>query len=131
MKFSGTKKAGIVIVGVLVFAIGFFGFKQDDKNFQIAKNLDIYLDQKKTYAQDIMLLKTVYISCKHNYIISYEHIHITYTSQFFTSLQCAKLYDTHVLLAIFSTEFVLKYMQHKSVLILHSNNAVCECVCIY
>jgi len=42
MKFSGTKKAGIVIVGVLVFAIGFFGFKQDDKNFQIAKNLDIY-----------------------------------------------------------------------------------------
>ena len=42
MKFSGTKKAGIVIVGVLVFAIGFYGFKQDDKNFQIAKNLDIY-----------------------------------------------------------------------------------------
>lgn len=42
MKFSRTKKAGIVIVGILVFAIGFFGFKQDDKNFQIAKNLDIY-----------------------------------------------------------------------------------------
>lgn len=42
MKFSGTKKAGIVIVGILALAIGFFGFKQDDKNFQIAKNLDIY-----------------------------------------------------------------------------------------
>ncbi|MDP3431440.1 MAG: S41 family peptidase [Bacteroidota bacterium] len=42
MKFSRTKKAGIVIVGILVFAIGFYSFKQDDKNFQIAKNLDIY-----------------------------------------------------------------------------------------
>ncbi len=42
MKLSGTKKAGIVIVGIFVFAIGFYSFKQDDKNFQIAKNLDIY-----------------------------------------------------------------------------------------
>jgi carboxyl-terminal processing protease len=42
MKFSRTKKAGIVIVGILVFAISFYSFKQDDKNFQIAKNLDIY-----------------------------------------------------------------------------------------
>ncbi len=42
MKFSRTKKAGIVIVGICVFAISFFSFKQDDKNFQIAKNLDIY-----------------------------------------------------------------------------------------
>lgn len=42
MKFSKTKKAGIVIVGILVFAISFISFKQDDKNFQIAKNLDIY-----------------------------------------------------------------------------------------
>jgi carboxyl-terminal processing protease len=42
MKLSRTKKAGIVIVGVCVFAISFFSFKQDDKNFQIAKNLDIY-----------------------------------------------------------------------------------------
>ena len=42
MKLSKTKKAGIVIVGICVFAIGFFSFKQDDKNFQIAKNLDIY-----------------------------------------------------------------------------------------
>lgn len=42
MKISRTKKAGIVIVGVIVFAISFYSFKQDDKNFQIAKNLDIY-----------------------------------------------------------------------------------------
>lgn len=42
MKLSRTKKAGIVIVGICVFAIGFYSFKQDDKNFQIAKNLDIY-----------------------------------------------------------------------------------------
>lgn len=42
MKLSKTKKAGIVLVGILVFAIGFYSFKQDDKNFQIAKNLDIY-----------------------------------------------------------------------------------------
>lgn len=42
MKFSRTKKTGIVFAAILVFAIGFFGFKQDDKNFQIAKNLDIY-----------------------------------------------------------------------------------------
>ncbi len=42
MKFSKTKKAGLVIVGILVFAISFYSFKQDDKNFQIAKNLDIY-----------------------------------------------------------------------------------------
>jgi carboxyl-terminal processing protease len=42
MKLSRTKKAGIVIVGICVFAISFFSFKQDDKNFQIAKNLDIY-----------------------------------------------------------------------------------------
>lgn len=42
MKFSGLKKAGIIIFGVLFLAIGFYGFKQDDKNFQIAKNLDIY-----------------------------------------------------------------------------------------
>ncbi len=42
MKFSRTKKAGIVIVGILVFSISFYSFKQDDKNFQIAKNLDIY-----------------------------------------------------------------------------------------
>lgn len=42
MKFSKTKKAGIIIVGIFVFAISFYSFKQDDKNFQIAKNLDIY-----------------------------------------------------------------------------------------
>jgi carboxyl-terminal processing protease len=42
MKISGAKKAGIVVVGLLVFTIGFYSFKQDDKNFQIAKNLDIY-----------------------------------------------------------------------------------------
>lgn len=42
MKFSRAKKAGIVLVGILVFAISFYSFKQDDKNFQIAKNLDIY-----------------------------------------------------------------------------------------
>lgn len=42
MKLSRTKKAGIVIVGICAFAIGFYSFKQDDKNFQIAKNLDIY-----------------------------------------------------------------------------------------
>jgi carboxyl-terminal processing protease len=42
MKLSRTKKAGIVIVGICVFAISFYSFKQDDKNFQIAKNLDIY-----------------------------------------------------------------------------------------
>ena len=42
MNISRAKKAGIVIVGVIVFAISFYSFKQDDKNFQIAKNLDIY-----------------------------------------------------------------------------------------
>jgi len=42
MKLSRTKKALIVIVGVCVFAVSFYSFKQDDKNFQIAKNLDIY-----------------------------------------------------------------------------------------
>ena len=42
MKFSKTKKTGIVIVGICVFVISFYSFKQDDKNFQIAKNLDIY-----------------------------------------------------------------------------------------
>lgn len=42
MKFSRTKKAVMVIVGVCVLAISFYSFKQDDKNFQIAKNLDIY-----------------------------------------------------------------------------------------
>lgn len=42
MKFSKTKKAGIVLVGIVVFALSFYSFKQDDKNFQIAKNLDIY-----------------------------------------------------------------------------------------
>lgn len=42
MKLSRTKRAGIVIVGICAFAISFYSFKQDDKNFQIAKNLDIY-----------------------------------------------------------------------------------------
>jgi carboxyl-terminal processing protease len=42
MKFSKTKKAAIVVVGIFAFAISFYSFKQDDKNFQIAKNLDIY-----------------------------------------------------------------------------------------
>jgi carboxyl-terminal processing protease len=42
MKFSKTKKAVVVIVGIFVFAVSFYSFKQDDKNFQIAKNLDIY-----------------------------------------------------------------------------------------
>ncbi len=42
MKFSRTKKAAIVVVGIFAFAISFYSFKQDDKNFQIAKNLDIY-----------------------------------------------------------------------------------------
>jgi carboxyl-terminal processing protease len=42
MKLSGTKKAGIAVIGICIVAISFFGFRQDDKNFQIAKNLDIY-----------------------------------------------------------------------------------------
>ena len=42
MKFSKTKKAAIVIVGIFAFVLSFYSFKQDDKNFQIAKNLDIY-----------------------------------------------------------------------------------------
>lgn len=42
MKFSKTKKAGILLVGILVLMLGLYGFNQDDKNFQIAKNLDIY-----------------------------------------------------------------------------------------
>jgi len=42
MKFSKTKKAVIVVVGIFAFGISFYSFKQDDKNFQIAKNLDIY-----------------------------------------------------------------------------------------
>jgi len=42
MKLSRTKKAVIVIVGACVFGLSFYSFKQDDKNFQIAKNLDIY-----------------------------------------------------------------------------------------
>lgn len=42
MKFSKMKKAGIVLVSVLVFVMSFYAFKQDDKNFQIAKSLDIY-----------------------------------------------------------------------------------------
>lgn len=42
MRFSKTKKASIIIVGIFAFAISFYSFKQDDKNFQIAKNLDIY-----------------------------------------------------------------------------------------
>jgi len=42
MKFSKTKKAVIVIVGICLLSVGFYSFKQDDKNFQIAKNLDIY-----------------------------------------------------------------------------------------
>jgi len=42
MKFSRTKKAVIIVVGIFVFAISLYSFKQDDKNFQIAKNLDIY-----------------------------------------------------------------------------------------
>ena len=42
MKFSRTKKAVIVIVGVCFLGLSFYGFKQDDKNFRIAKNLDIY-----------------------------------------------------------------------------------------
>jgi len=42
MKTSGAKRAGIFVVGILVITIGFYSFKQDDKNFQIAKNLDIY-----------------------------------------------------------------------------------------
>ena len=42
MKLSRTKKAVTVIVGICFFALSFYSFKQDDKNFQIAKNLDIY-----------------------------------------------------------------------------------------
>lgn len=42
MKLSRTKKAVMVIVGVCFFALSFYSFKQDDKNFEIAKNLDIY-----------------------------------------------------------------------------------------
>ena len=42
MKFSRTKKAVIAIAGIFVFAVSLYSFKQDDKNFQIAKNLDIY-----------------------------------------------------------------------------------------
>ncbi|HEY3372016.1 MAG TPA: S41 family peptidase [Prolixibacteraceae bacterium] len=42
MKLSRTKKAVIVVLGVCFFTLSFYSFKQDDKNFQIAKNLDIY-----------------------------------------------------------------------------------------
>jgi carboxyl-terminal processing protease len=42
MKISGAKKVGLIAVGIVVFTIGIYSFKQDDKNFQIAKNLDIY-----------------------------------------------------------------------------------------
>ena len=42
MKFSRTKKAVMVIVGVCILSISFYSFKNDDKNFQIAKNLDIF-----------------------------------------------------------------------------------------
>jgi len=42
MKISGAKKTGLVIFGILALTIGIYSFKQDDKNFQIAKNLDIY-----------------------------------------------------------------------------------------
>lgn len=42
MKLSRTKKAVIVIVGVCFLGLSFYSFKQDDKNFRIAKNLDIY-----------------------------------------------------------------------------------------
>jgi carboxyl-terminal processing protease len=42
MKFSRSKKLGIIIVVILFVSFGFYSFKQDDKNFQIAKNLDIY-----------------------------------------------------------------------------------------
>lgn len=42
MKFSKTKKAVIAIVGICLLSISFYSFKQDDKNFQIAKNLDIF-----------------------------------------------------------------------------------------
>ncbi len=42
MKFSRFKKASIVVVSILVLGIGFLSFNRDDKNFQIAKNLDIY-----------------------------------------------------------------------------------------
>lgn len=42
MKFSRTKKAVMVIAGVCLLSISFYSFKQDDKNFQIAKNLDIF-----------------------------------------------------------------------------------------
>lgn len=42
MKFSRTRKAVIAIVGVCLLSISFYSFKNDDKNFQIAKNLDIF-----------------------------------------------------------------------------------------
>ena len=42
MKLSRTKKAVIVIVGICFLGLSFYSFKQDDKNFRIAKNLDIY-----------------------------------------------------------------------------------------
>jgi len=42
MKLTRTKKAGILLTGICVIAISIYSFKQDDKNFQIAKNLDIY-----------------------------------------------------------------------------------------
>ena len=42
MKLSRTKKAVIVIVVVCFLGLSFYSFKQDDKNFRIAKNLDIY-----------------------------------------------------------------------------------------
>jgi len=42
MKMSGAKKTGLVVFGILALTIGIYSFKQDDKNFQIAKNLDIY-----------------------------------------------------------------------------------------
>lgn len=47
MKFSKTKKAGIIGISILILMLGFYGFNQDDKNFQIAKNLDIYYSVMK------------------------------------------------------------------------------------
>ena len=42
MKFSKTKKSLIVIAVIGLLSVSFYSFKQDDKNFQIAKNLDIF-----------------------------------------------------------------------------------------
>ena len=42
MKISSKKKTGWIIAGIVAISITFFSFSQDEKNFQLAKSLDIY-----------------------------------------------------------------------------------------